>query len=350
MSRPPRKGASVAVVIPCYKVKTHILSVIAAIGPEVSAIFVVDDKCPDASGDFVRSNCTDRRVTVIENDENLGVGGAVMRGYAAAIANGSEIIVKIDGDGQMDPALLPIFTAPIMSGDADYTKGNRFFDPEAFARMPKARIAGNATLSFMTKLSSGYWNIFDPTNGYTAIHARVAEHLPFHKISNRYFFETDMLFRLNSFGAVVVDVPMTALYADEVSGLKIEKILPEFLAKHCRNFCKRIIYRYFTRDFTAASLELLAGLLLFGFGCVWGVYHWYQSSASGIAATAGTVMIAALTFLMGVQLLLAFLNYDIASVPKRVLHTSLTRWKEYRNVFDEADQSAPELPEGRQPL
>jgi len=209
----------IAVVIPSYKVTKHILDVIAAIGEEVHRIYIVDDCCPDRSGEFVEQHCSDSRVVVLRNETNQGVGGAMMAGYKAAIEDGMDIIVKIDGDGQMDPALLQAFVSPIVSGEADYAKGNRFFDLESVRTMPKRRLFGNAALSFMTKLSSGYWNLFDPTNGYTAIHASVAKYLPFEKISNRYFFETDMLFRLNTLGAVVVDVPMVAKYADEVSNL-----------------------------------------------------------------------------------------------------------------------------------
>ncbi len=150
--------------------------------------------------------------------------------------------MKIDGDGQMDPSLIPVFVFPIAAGEADYAKGNRFFDLETIRIMPKVRLFGNAVLSFMCKLSSGYWNLFDPTNGYTAIHADVARRLPFDKISRRYFFETDMLFRLNTLRAVVVDVPMEAKYGNEESNLKISRIVGEFFAKHVRNFLKRIFY------------------------------------------------------------------------------------------------------------
>lgn len=237
-SSPPK----VAVVIPCYKVKNHILGVIGGIGPEVVRIYAVDDCCPDGSGDFIEANCSDERVIVLRHSENQGVGGAVMSGYRAAIDDDMEVIVKVDGDGQMDPSLIPDFITPILAGEADYTKGNRFFDLEEIRAMPRMRLFGNAMLSFMTKLSSGYWDLFDPTNGYTAIHVTVARHLPFKKISNRYFFETDMLFRLNTIRAVVVDVPMNAKYVDEVSNLKISKIIGEFLAKHVRNFSKRIFY------------------------------------------------------------------------------------------------------------
>ncbi|MDO8341564.1 MAG: glycosyltransferase family 2 protein, partial [Cellvibrio sp.] len=193
----------IAVVIPCYKVTRHILEVISSIGIEVWRIYVVDDACPDGSGKHVEAHCSDQRIRIIYHKCNQGVGGAVITGYRAAIADGAEVIVKLDGDGQMDPRLIPNFIEPILAGDADYTKGNRFFDLEEINGMPKVRLFGNAVLSLMTKLSSGYWDLFDPTNGYTAIHAEVARHLPFSKISHSYFFETDILFRLNTLRAVV---------------------------------------------------------------------------------------------------------------------------------------------------
>jgi glycosyltransferase involved in cell wall biosynthesis len=310
----------IAVVIPSYKVTRHILGVIAGIGPEVGRIYVVDDRCPDHSGDFVRANCSDPRVVVIEHEQNQGVGGAVMSGYRAAIDDGATVIVKVDGDGQMDAALIPAFVAPILAGEADYTKGNRFFNLERIGSMPPMRLFGNAMLSFLTKLSSGYWDLFDPTNGFTAIHADAARYLPFDKISRRYFFETDMLFRLNTLGAVVADVPMDAVYGDEVSNLKISRIVTEFSVKHMRNFFKRLFYNYYLRNMSLASIELPLGVLLLLFGLVFGTTHWIAASRLGQATPAGTVMVAALPMIMGVQLILAFLAYDIASVPRRPLH------------------------------
>lgn len=314
------KNSRIAVVIPTYKARNHILAVIDGIGPEVSRIYVIDDHCPDKSGEYVENNCKDNRVTVIKHAENKGVGGAVMTGYQAAINDGMGIMVKIDSDGQMDPALIPDFVAPIIAGEADYTKGNRFFDLEDVRLMPKMRLFGNAVLSLMCKLSSGYWNLFDPTNGYTAIHADVARHLPFHKISQRYFFETDILFRLNTLRAVAVDVPMAAKYGDEVSNLKISKIIGEFLVKHARNLSKRIFYNYYLRDMSLASIELPFGLGLLGFGFTYGIYHWAKSAQTGIATPAGTVMLAAMPAMIGLQLTLAFISYDIASVPRRRIH------------------------------
>jgi glycosyltransferase involved in cell wall biosynthesis len=310
----------IAVVIPTYKARNHILDVINKIGPEVARIYVVDDFCPDGSGDHVVVNCGDKRVSVIKHAENQGVGGAVMTGYKAAIEDGMGVLVKIDSDGQMDPALIQDFVAPIINGEADYTKGNRFFDLEKVRSMPKMRLFGNAVLSLMCKLSSGYWNIFDPTNGYTAIHADVARRLPFNKISRRYFFETDMLFRLNTLRAVAVDVPMEARYGDEVSGLKIRKIVGEFFAKHVRNFSKRIFYNYYLRDMSLASIELPVGLVLLCFGVIYGGYHWAHSALVGVLTPAGTVILAAAPALVGLQLILAFLSYDISSVPLRPIH------------------------------
>jgi glycosyltransferase involved in cell wall biosynthesis len=256
----------------------------------------------------------------LRHEINQGVGGAVMTGYRAALEDGEDVIVKVDGDGQMDASLIPNFIEPILAGEADYTKGNRFFDLEEIRAMPGMRIFGNAVLSFMTKLSSGYWDLFDPTNGYTAIHADVARRLPFKKISSRYFFETDMLFRLNTLRAVVIEVPMDAKYSDEVSNLKISKIIVEFFVKHFRNFMKRIFYNYYLRDLSLASIELPLGVILFLFGTVFGGWHWFFAISEGTTTPAGTVMLSALPTLMGLQLVLAFLAYDIASVPRRPRH------------------------------
>ena len=319
--QPPR----VAVVIPCFRVTGQVLGVIEAIGPEVGRIYCVDDACPDGSGDLVQARATDPRVRVLRHDQNQGVGGATLTGYRQAIADGMDIVVKLDGDGQMDPALLPELVAPIVRGEADYTKGNRFWDLRQIGRMPLPRRLGNLGLSFLAKVSSGYWDIFDPTNGYTALHVAVAERLPLDQVSRRYFFETDLLFRLGTVRAVVVDVPMDARYGDEKSNLKVSRVFGEFAFKHLRNAGKRLLYNYYLRDLPAASLELLAGVLLLGFALVFGGWHWWLSASTGQAAATGTVMVAVVTFVSGLQFVLAFLNHDIASVPRRALHRMLHR-------------------------
>jgi glycosyltransferase involved in cell wall biosynthesis len=310
----------VAVVIPSYKVAAQILDVLDRIGPEVERIIVVDDKCPDGTGCLVESRCSDPRVRVIYNEENQGVGGAVLAGYRAACDEGVDVIVKLDGDGQMNPNYIPSLIAPIVAGEADYTKGNRFFNIEDVKAMPKARLIGNAGLSFLTKLSSGYWYVFDPTNGFTAIHSQVARLLPFDKVARRFFFESDMLFRLNTIGAVVVDIPMEAIYADEKTNLNAAGSLVPFAFKHAVNFSKRIAYSYFVRNFNLASVELILGIFAVLFGSIVGTTSWVSAHQEGTFASAGTVMLSAMPIIVGMQMILGFLSYDINSVPRIPFH------------------------------
>lgn len=313
----------IAVVIPCYKVQGKVLDVIARIGPEVANIYVVDDGCPERAGDLVEREVRDPRVRVIRHEQNRGVGAATLTGMTQAVADGAEILVKLDGDGQMDPALIPNFIAPIARGEADYSKGNRFFAPEYLRGMPAARIFGNGVLSFITKLSSGYWSIFDPTNGYLAMHAAVFSLLPKEKIAPRFFFESDLLFRLNLVRANVVDIPLRAKYADEKSNFRARNIVLPFLWYLLRNFAKRIVYSYFVRDFSIGSIYLLFGLPIFLFGIVFGLSEWVWHVRSAALASAGTVMVAALPIIVGFQLLLAFFTYDITNVPRTSLHSRI---------------------------
>ena len=313
----------IGVVIPCYKVKSYVLDVISKIGEEVSHIYCVDDACPQKSGFFIKDNVTDPRVKVIFHQVNQGVGGSVITGYVAALKDGVDVIVKLDGDGQMDPGLIPRIIHPVVTGQADYSKGDRFFKMEYLKGMPFVRKIGNSLLSFMNKFSSGYWNIFDPTNGYTAIAASVIRELPLEKISKRYFFESDILYQLGVMRAVVRDVPIKATYQGEISSLKIDKILLEFFWRHCTNFSKRIFYNYFIRNFTLGSIELLFALILMISGIIMGGVHWYNSIVSGVAASSGTVMLSALPFAIGFQLLLAFFGEDITMVPKIPINTNL---------------------------
>lgn len=310
----------IAVVIPCYRVMPYVFGVIAAVPPDVSFIICVDDACPDNSGKQIEEADLDARVVVLYHEQNLGVGAAMATGYRAALERGATIVVKIDGDGQMDPQLLPAFVAPIAEGLADYTKGNRFYRPESVSGMPVRRLIGNAVLSFMSKFSTGYWNLFDPNNGYTAIHADVLRQLPLAKLSKRYFFESDLLFRLSTVRAVVLDVPMDAVYASERSNLAISRVLGSFLIGHLRNFFKRLIYSYFLRDFNVASIEWVLGPSLVLFGCIVGLINWIDSSESGITASAGTVMLSALPIIVGLQMLLSAINFDVQNVPRRAVH------------------------------
>jgi len=308
-----------AVIIPCYKVRNQILPVIKEIGNEVDIIIVVDDKCPENSGEFVQQNCTDNRVTVIFNKENLGVGGAVKSGFKYAKAKGADIFVKLDGDGQMPPHLIKKIIKPILKREADYVKGNRFYNLEFLQKMPAMRIFGNSVLSLINKFVNGYWDIMDPTNGFIAIHKNALSLLPLDKIENRYFFESDMLFRLSTIRAVVTDVPMRAYYSNEKSNLSVSHTAFSFPFKYINRFFKRIFYNYFLRDFNVATLELIGGSIALIFGVGMGAFFWIRSISTGIIATNGQVTIASLPIIIGFILLLLALHIDIVSVPKKPL-------------------------------
>ena len=313
----------ITAVVPCYRERYRILAVLEKFESTVDHIIVVDDACPDKTGEVVKIKCKDNRVEVIVHKENQGVGGATLTGYQRALELNSDIIVKLDGDGQMDPAMIPALVKPVCLNQADYAKGNRFFRLENLSEMPINRIIGNLVLSFASKMSSGYWKVFDPTNGYTAIHAKIARILPRQKLARGYFFESDMLYHLNLSRAVVADIPMEAIYGEESSSLKISKILLPFTYNHLRNLMRRILFVYFFRDFNIASLQLVFGMVLAGFGMIFGTINWYESFSTGIPAATGIIILAALPFLIGSYLLISFLNYDVQNQPTSPLHPNL---------------------------
>lgn len=315
-------GAGVWVVAPCYRVTAKILAVIEKIPPWVEGVVCVDDACPEGTGDFITANNRDPRIVVIRLEKNQGVGGATLAGYAEAVRRGGRILVKVDGDDQMDLGYMGQLVAPILLGEADYAKGNRFTSISHLRSMPSVRVFGNAILSFAAKTSTGYWNIFDPTNGFTAIEATVAKLILEKRVSRRFFFETDLLYRLGTLRAVVRDVPIPARYADEVSNLRVSAIVGPFALKHLRNFLQRVLGQYFVRDFNAASLELVFGVLGIAFGLAYAA-HYVATRAPGHAAPAGVVMAAALPIILGAQLLLQAINFDVLNVPTRPIHPYL---------------------------
>lgn len=305
---------TIAVVIPCYNVAEIIADVVKSVPDIVSHIIVIDDKCPVRSGK-VAEGIRDERVTVIYHEKNQGVGGAVVSGYKKAMELGCDIVVKMDGDGQMDPQHMESLIKPLVEGKADYAKGNRFRDFKALRTMPKIRLFGNNVLSFAEKIFSGYWNVMDPTNGYTAIHRRVLEDLSLKKISKRYFFESDMLLNLYLINARVQDISMPARYGDENSSLSVGGAILHFPSKLLRGFMKRIFLKYFIYDFNMASVYILLGVPMLIFGVVFGLYEWIQSYLTNTPKTAGTIMIAALPLIISFEMLLQAVNIDIHNVP-----------------------------------
>lgn len=314
-------GAKIAIVIPCYRTRDSIIEVIEGALPYAQMIICVDDACPDNSGRLVEEKIHDPKVIVLFNSQNLGVGGAVKAGYQAALDANCDVVIKLDGDGQMEPGLIPELVQPIIDGDSDYCKGNRFHELQGLEDMPLLRLFGNSMLSLLTKVSSGYWRLMDPTNGFTAIGLHALKAIPLNKVNNGYFFESDMLFRLNVARAVVSDIPMRSKYGDETSSLRISHILGPFLLGNLRNLFKRIFYNYFLRDFNIGTVQLLAGSVISFFGLLTGINAWSQSIETGVTASAGTVMLSALPVIIGFQLLLSFLNYDIENTPRRTLGT-----------------------------
>lgn len=301
-------------IIPCYRVKDKVQHVLEALGSTMP-IICVDDACPEASGQFIESLGLPN-VTVLYHENNLGVGGAMKTGYKHALAHSNAaIMVKVDGDGQMPVEQIPDLIHAIVEGKADYTKGNRFYYLRYLKGMPAIRLAGNAFLSFFTKLSSGYWDLMDPTNGFTAISRRKLEELDLDEIDNRYFFESDMLCKLYLLGTRIKDMPMPAKYADENSSLRPLQELGSFLKKNTRNTIKRIIYTYFVRDFNAGSLALLLSLVLGLWGSLYGVFNWLETFETGEARASGVVMLAALSVILAIQFLIFFLTVDIQNNP-----------------------------------
>ena len=305
----------ITAVIPSYKVRKFLKNVVLDVVDYVDYIIVVDDKCPEKSYEVVQGY---PKVKIIHHQENQGVGGAVISGYKESIKLNSDIVIKIDGDGQMEAQYIPKLLKPLIEKKAHYTKGNRFRDFKALKSMPKIRLFGNSVLSFMIKMASGYWSMMDPTNGFTAITKETILDLDLDKISKRYFFESDMLIHLNIENKVVKDISIPAKYADEESSLDIKKVIKNFPPKIIKGLLKRIFLKYFIYNFNMASIYLLLGLPMVVFGVVFGVVEWINSIQNEINTPTGTIMLAVLPIILGVEFLLQAINIDINSEPKKV--------------------------------
>ncbi len=313
----------IAVVIPAYKAEKSIRSVLKKIPSRVDFIVVVDDKSPDNVAGVV-AECGDPRVHLISNLHNCGVGGSVLIGYAYALDHGADIAVKVDSDDQMDLKYLDELLVPLVEKQADYTKGNRFLHQEELQRMPLVRRIGNLGLSFFTKIATGYWQIFDPTNGYTAISKPALQLIDPAKISRGYFFETSMLAELRKMNAVVVDIPIPAVYNEHGSSLKIRREFFLFAFNLIKRTIDRIFYQYFRFDFSATSFYLSSSLVLGLFGLIWGIIKWVKSAQTGIPSTTGTVLIAVLPIILAVQFFVQAVTLDIESQPKTSLSADIS--------------------------
>ena len=309
------EGKPVAVVIPCYRVEKQIGPLLASIPSYVDRVFVVDDASPDGTAAAV-SAVADPRITLLRHAANRGVGGAMATGYGAALEAGARFIVKVDGDGQMDPRDIETLLRPLLEERAEYAKGTRFHHGAALDAMPRVRFAGNIAMTFLTKLASGYWHVLDPQNGFVAIESRTLARLRLDRLARGYFFENDMLLRLNAIEARVADVPFPSRYGSETSSLKPGRIALEFPFRLIAGFFRRIYWRYVFYDVSPIALFIFFGLALFLFGAVFGAYHWITNAIRGIATPTGTVILAAVPFILGFQLLLQACVLDIQNSPR----------------------------------
>jgi len=308
------RNNSIAVIIPAYNVEQYIKKVIGGLPSYIDFIIVIDDCSKNHTAQEI-NKIKDSRIHLIKHTKNKGVGGAMLSGYQVAYDLGADIMVKIDGDDQMDPQYIMPLLAPILDLEADYAKGNRFLHMKELQKMPIIRRIGNWGLSFLTKLASGYWNIFDPTNGYTALHREAYILLNKEAIDKDFFFETSTLIQLQRGRAVVRDVPIPAQYENQSSNLSPLRTFFTFPPKLFKNSLKRISFQYFLYDFTAVSVYLSVGIPSIIFGTIWGLGKWIASIRTGIVTSTGTVLIAVLPIIIGVQLLTQALSLDINNVP-----------------------------------
>jgi glycosyltransferase involved in cell wall biosynthesis len=321
-----RPEVHVAAVVPAYNVAAELGDVLRQMPLVFRTIIVVDDASRDTTAAVAeRYAQLDHRILLVRHEENRGVGGAMVTGFAKALEAGADIIVKIDGDGQMPLWLVPDLVQPLIDGVADYTKGNRFRDFKAVRAMPFVRRVGNVVLSFLSKAATGYWQCFDPTNGFVAIRADVLSQLPLKKIDPTYFFETSMLSHLYVLGAVVKEVPMPARYAGETSSLSIPRVISQFPGKLAGSLLRRIALKNFVYDFNLESFHLITGLPLLLTGLLYGGYHWWWYASRNLAAPAGTVVLSALMIMLGMQLLISAVNLDLQSVPRDPINAGAIR-------------------------
>jgi glycosyltransferase involved in cell wall biosynthesis len=309
------RGRSIGVVIPAYNVERSIRKVVEGLPSWVDRVIVVDDASRDGTLKEAHSIVADNLI-VLHHDVNQGVGGATMTGFRRALEEGVKIAVKMDGDGQMDPAHLPALLDAVTVQGYDYSKGNRFLHTTELSAMPRHRLFGNFVLTFLTKLTSGYWNVFDPQNGYLAIRREPLSRLNFDRVAKRFFFENDLLIHLNIMNYRVKDVPIPAIYGDEVSNLKVSRVLGSFPLYLFRRFWYRIYQKYVLRDFSPIAVFLFLGLAFFLWGLGFGFYTWWRSAITGHFASTGTVMLSVLPFLIGFELLLQAVILDIQATPK----------------------------------
>lgn len=314
------KNKNIAVVIPYYNAAKHIVSVVQKLPDYIDGIIIVNDNSPDElPEDLIKAyKNINTKIFILNCEVNFGVGGATKKGFQFAVDNEFDVVVKVDADDQMDTSYLEEMILPIVENKAHVSKGNRFKRTKELKKMPFVRRIGNLGISFLAKLATGYWNNFDPTNGFLAIKTIVLKEVEFDNLSNRYFFETSLLSELYFNGVKVKDISMPAIYADEKSSMKVWKMPFVFSYNLLKLFVKRILKSYFLYDFNIGSVYLIFGTFLFLFGLFFGGINWHHYAQINTPTPTGTIMIATISLILGFQLLLQFIQYDIFNAPKVV--------------------------------
>jgi glycosyltransferase involved in cell wall biosynthesis len=299
--------------MPAHNEEKLIARAIGAVPEFVDHIVVIDDASTDDTAK--RAMATgDPRLHVVEHEVNTGVGGAIIDGHKLAMGLGADINVVMAGDAQMDPHYLPTLLNPILDSGYGFTKANRFYSRQALTGMPTIRVLGNIVLSFATKLASGYWNLFDPQNGYTAITRESLSLIDLDRVARRYSFENDLLIWLGIADVRSKDVPIPGVYGEEVSGMRLRKVVPEISRLLFMGFWRRIFLKYVLMSFSPIALLLFTGMFLCAAGLAVGIWA-LTITPSGVAPTAGTVLLAVGPLLVGINMLVQALTLDIQQTP-----------------------------------
>ena len=307
------EGKTVAVVVPAYNEEKLISTVLDTMPDFVDLIIVVDDASTDRTSDIVASyhRRLAHRLVLLQHAHNQGVGAAIVTGYKQALLLRGDVVAVMAGDGQMDPDDLVRLVAPIVRGEAEYVKGNRLFRGESWKMIPHARYLGNAVLSLLTKIASGYWHIADSQSGYTAIARVVLERLDLETIYRRYGMPNDILIKLNVENFRVRDISIRPVYnIGEVSGIRLWKVIPTISWLLLRGFCWRLKEKYIIRDFHPLVFFYAMGLTLFPGGVLLGLYLLgYRLLIGQVVAT--SALFAAFLTISGLQSLFFAMWFDM---------------------------------------